>query len=128
MTLERQRLIGALMAIVATASLIIAAAMTPVGNWDTWGFVMAACTLIIALLGLAAVVSKNPNLLTGRRSGQSAPKLLLLIGIIAIVIFFVLTITAGFMGGWTPISVMQMGLFGAIGIMLLGSYLAARQA
>ena len=125
MSLQSQRAIGAVMAIVAVLTLVIALLVQPIGEWGAWGLVIGAVALLFVFIGLVAVVSKNPNMLMGRRYNQGSYKWTL-IAVIFVGIALVAMLASGFIAGWTAVTVLQLGTFAALECMLVGSWLATR--
>ncbi len=127
MNLQQQRNIGIAIAIIEVITLVIAFLIQPFGEWGTMGMFFGLLALLFFFIGLLAVVSKNPTLLTGRRTRESSRKWSRF-GLIIIVIAVILMIIAGFVGGWNATAVLQVGIFAGLLAMFGGGYLASRNA
>lgn len=125
MDLTSQRLIGAVVMIIAVLALVIAAVVQPVAEWSAWTFVVACLVLLLVLIGLLAIVSTSTTLLTGKRP-QDRSSVWSTIALIAIGIALILMVVSGFVGGWTAAEVLQVGIFGSIEAMFAGTWLATR--
>lgn len=123
MTLQEQRRIGIAIVVIEVVTLVIAFLIQPFGEWGTMAMFFALLALLFVFIGLLAVVSKNPTLLTGRRTRESSRKWSRF-GLIIIIIAIILMILSGFVGGWNAGAVLQVGIFAGLLAMFGGGYMA----
>lgn len=125
MTLQSQRMIGAAIAIVAILAIVIALVVQPIGEWGVWGIIIGFITLLFVFIGLLSIVSKNPNILMGRNYNERSRKWTT-IALVLIGIALILMVIGGFMSGWTATVVLQVGIFAALEVMMIGALMATR--
>ncbi len=119
------RITGVLVFIVSIATLIIAAINTPLGEWETWGYLLGALLLLFGLAFLYSAVKNRMNIVGSNTKGRTN-LIISVIGLIAAVIAVISNFVTQGDGGWTVSSILTTGLFAALIIMFAAGIPASR--
>jgi amino acid transporter len=119
------RVVGVIIFLIAIATVIIALANTPLGEWGSWNYLFGGVVLLFGLSFLSTALANRMNIV-GRNVSGRTNLIISVLGIVVVAVLVIANILTQSGAGWTVSTILTTGIFLVLGVMFLAGIPASR--